>query len=170
MKINKLILVVLVVPGLATTLVACGNDGGSDDDTAGSDTNTGPLAVRSVGSAGDVYVDADGRAVYVAEEEKSGKVLCTDSCLDVWKPVIASGSATTGDFGTLTRPDTDEKQVTFEGAPVYTFTLEGSGEVTGNDVTDEFDGVSFTWHVVDAGGAAPSDTSSSPDTGNGYDY
>ncbi|WP_067429437.1 COG4315 family predicted lipoprotein [Nocardioides jensenii] len=170
MNITKLILVAIVVPSLATTLVACGNDGGSNDDTAGSDSSAGPLTVRSLDGAGDVYVDADGRAVYVAEEEKSGKVLCTGPCLDVWKPVVASGSATAGDFGTLTRTDTDEEQVTFEGAPVYTFSMEGRGEVTGNNVTDEFDGVSFTWHVVAAGGVTPSDTSSGPDTGNGYDY
>ena len=47
-----------------------------------------------------------------------------------------------GELGVVERPDRTS-QVTYDGTPVYTFTEEESGEVTGDGVTDAFD-----WNVV----------------------
>jgi hypothetical protein len=64
--------------------------------------------------------------------------------------------------------------VTLDGRPLYTFTEDpGAGEVTGNDVTDSFDGMKFTWHALTPGGAevsARSAPSSGYGNGNGNGY
>ena len=150
---------------LAATLVGCG----SSDDTTGSGAG-GPLASTEIDGAGTVFTDGEGRAVYVAEEEKSGEVLCVDACLGVWDPVTATDADAEGDFGTLTRPDDSSTQLTWQGAPVYTFKLEEAGEVTG-ELTDDFGGTSFTWQVVRADDSAPpagEESSTPPDMGGYY--
>jgi predicted lipoprotein with Yx(FWY)xxD motif len=71
-------------------------------------------------------------------------------------------------LGTVKRPDGSE-QVTFDGDPLYKFTEEGPGEVTGDGLVDSFGGQRFTWHVASPAGAASGDstTTTSPDSG-GY--
>lgn len=150
MNITKALLPTLSA-ALALTLVACG----SSDDASGSDSASGVLASTEVEGAGNVFTDEDGRAVYFADEEESGDVLCVDACLAIWDPVVASASDAQGDFGTLTRPDDGKTQLTWNGAPVYTFKLEEAGQVTG-ELTDVFDGTSFTWHVARTDGTTPS--------------
>ena len=72
-------------------------------------------------------------------------------------------------------PDGDQ-QVTLDGKPLYTFAQDGTGEATGDGVTDSFGGTSFTWTVASAGsasGAAAAQTttsSSSSSGGGGYGY
>jgi hypothetical protein len=63
------------------------------------------------------------------------------------------------------------RPLTVDGAPVYTFTQEDAGEVTGDNLTDEFGGTSFTWHVVRVDGSAPQESpAGSPEPGpySGY--
>ena len=162
----------LVAAG-ALGLAACGSDGGSDM-ASGSATDT--VSVQSIGDAGDVLVDSDGAALYSPDQEANGKILCTGSCETIWKPLTAgSGQPTVssdvgGNVGTVKRPDGSE-QVTFDGAPLYTFTQEGPGEVTGDGVADSFDGHKFTWHVMTPSGAASGGSSTTADqSGGGYSY
>jgi hypothetical protein len=44
--------------------------------------------------------------------------------------------------------------------PLYSFTQDGPGEVTGDGFKDAFDGKRFTWNVVAVGGSAGSSSSS----------
>ena len=69
----------------------------------------------------------------------------------------------------LTRPD-GKTQVTFNGAPVYRFVEDQSGQIGGDGLDDAFDGQQFTWHAVTTGGApsAPSTTSGSSGRIPGY--
>jgi len=55
-------------------------------------------------------------------------------------------------------------QVTYDGKPLYTFTLDSQpGELTGNGVTDQFGGTQFTWHAAfTTGGASSSSTPQLP--------
>ena len=51
-------------------------------------------------------------------------------------PTAASGA--TGKLAVITRPD-GSKQVTYDGKPLYTFTLDTApGEAKGNGVTDAY--------------------------------
>src|SRR6185503_9140714 len=107
-----------------------------------------------------VLVDAQGAALYAASEETGGKVLCTDSCTSIWKPLTVAGSKPTagdgldGKLGVVTRPD-GSRQVTFDGRPLYRFAERA-----------------FTWHVATPTGISTSDanSSSSSDADGGYGY
>jgi len=131
------------------------------------------VSVSNVNGVGDVLVDAKGDALYMAEQEAGGMVLCTDGCTAFWEPLTAQGSGTPtgassvdGTLGTVERPD-GARQVTFEGAPLYRFTEDSSpGVVSGDGFADSFDGRQFTWHVARPGGATS--TPSTPSGGIGY--
>lgn len=167
MDTARVLVAAAVAPVLAAALVACGSDDSSGSDPAGG----AALDTQSIEGAGTVYVDSDGRAVYVTEQEKAGDVLCVDACLDAWMPVAAESGEPTGDFGSVTRPDDGSSQLTWQGSPVYTFVPEQAGEVTGDNLSDGFGGTSFTWHVVRPDGSAPpadEESGKPPDVGGYY--
>ena len=171
--------IALVAVGSAIALAACGDDSGdSGQATAamGGGGGSETVSVDSLGNAGDVLVDASGAALYTPDQEANGMVECTSSeCTAIWKPVTADGGNPTspsdiqGELGTLKRPDGD-MQVTFDGKPLYSFTQEGPGEVTGDGFKDTFDGTDFTWHLVTPTGVsgASGGASSSSSSGSGY--
>jgi predicted lipoprotein with Yx(FWY)xxD motif len=114
-----------------------------------------------------VLVDANGNALYTSDQEARGTVRCTGACFDFWEPLDIdsgqpTGNAGGGSLGVLERPD-GTTHVTFNGAPVYRFTEDGAGQVTGDGLEDAFEGQEFTWHVVTAGGepSTPPSTSGS---------
>jgi predicted lipoprotein with Yx(FWY)xxD motif len=160
---------------IAAAALALGACGGDDDGSAGSNmgsggetASAGGVSVQSIDGT-DVLADSNGQALYSADEEQGGKVLCTGGCTSIWKPVPASegsGASSDLDLGEVDRPD-GAKQLTYMGAPLYTFTEEGSGKLTGDGVTDSFGGNSFTWHAATttAGDSGSSDSSGS---GGGY--
>jgi len=153
----------------ALVLTACG--GGTSGDSTGS---TAPAAAgadatvtsKDVDGVGHVLLDSSGHALYAADQEADGKVLCVDACTSIWRPLAAgsampSGTDGVGTLGVVTRPD-GSKQVTAAGRPLYTFTQEGSGQVTGNGLADAFGSQSFTWHAVLEGGTTAGGSGASP--------
>jgi predicted lipoprotein with Yx(FWY)xxD motif len=121
-----------------------------------------------------VLVDSDGAALYAADEEVGGDVLCTEACAAIWIPltVPAGGDGPTadgdleGDIGVAERLDGPD-QVTFDGRRLYRFAEDpGPGEVTGDGFADTFDGQLFTWHVASPAGVSGGSTS----TDDGFDY
>ena len=62
---------------------------------------------------------------------------------------------------------TAPRQVTHEGHRLYTFTLDSSGEATGEGFSDTFGGQRFTWHaaVVDSASSDGSATTQTPEHG-----
>src|SRR5262245_19060424 len=138
----------------AVLLAACGSSGyhsGSQGTTQAAGT-PGTVAVKQVAGVGNVLVDSKGLALYSPEQEASGKVLCTGSCVAFWIPLPAGSAAPapmSGVFtlGTVTRPD-GTKQVTVDGKPLYTFAEDSPGSVKGNGFTDAFGGQHFTWHAI----------------------
>ena len=174
----------LVAASLA--LAACGDDdddGGDGGDAASATTDTGAAAATGGGAIAvetidgrEVLADAQGRALYTAEEEAGGQVLCTAECLTIWEPVAPSGGepgAPELGLEVITRPD-GGMQVTYDGAPLYRFLEEGAGELSGDGVVDTFAGTEFTWTVAstDEGGseAAEPEDSEPEDSGGGIGY
>jgi predicted lipoprotein with Yx(FWY)xxD motif len=165
---------------LAIALVGCGSDDDSSaaDDAgsdAGSGSGSGAVSTREVSDLGTVLVDSSGRTLYFAEEEVDGSISCVDACLGFWTPATPDGDVPSDIDGldVMTRDDTGDRQLTFDGAPLYTFTLDRSpGQVTGDDLTDTFGGTSFTWQAAtteDASDSGDSSDSDEPsDTGGGY--
>jgi predicted lipoprotein with Yx(FWY)xxD motif len=171
----------LLLPGAALAaslaLAACGSSGGS----SGSSTTPGganaTVAVKSIGGVGNVLVDSAGQALYTADVESGGKVMCTGACTSFWKPLtVGSGKPTAagdvGKVGVITRPD-GTKQVTVDGKPVYRFSQDQPGKVDGNGFADDFGGRHFMWSAVLAGGGTASSsgagTTSTPSRNN-YGY
>jgi predicted lipoprotein with Yx(FWY)xxD motif len=158
-----LVLGVVVVAALG--LAACGGDddnGSASATTGGGTASAGGVSSQTIDGT-DVLVDSDGQVLYSPDEEQGGKVLCTGSCTSIWKPVPASeGAGASSDLmlGDVDRPD-GEKQLTYNGAPLYTFTEEGPGKLTGDGFKDSFGGTDFTWH------AATTSASSGSSSGGG---
>lgn len=151
--------------------------GGSDDSGAGSSAQGGSSAARTVSVAsvdgvGDVLVDAEGAALYAADQEAGGMVRCTDGCATIWDPLTVSGNPTLGEgldgtLGVVKRPD-GAQQVTFDGRLLYRFVEDPSpGTVTGNGFADTFDGQAFTWHVATPDGVSTSSANSTTSS-DGY--
>jgi predicted lipoprotein with Yx(FWY)xxD motif len=160
-----------LIAAAALALGACGGDddgsGSSDMGSGGGTASAGGVSAQSIDGT-DVLVDSNDQVLYSADEEQGGKVLCTDGCTSIWKPVAASegaGASSDLDLGEVDRPD-GAKQLTYEGAPLYTFTDEGPGELKGDGLTDSFGGDSFTWHAATTAG----DSGSSDSAGSGGAY
>jgi predicted lipoprotein with Yx(FWY)xxD motif len=176
----------LLIPGIviaaAVTLAACGGGGGGDA-TATPSAGTDTVSTQDIGGAGTVLVDSTGKALYVSDQEKAaGKVLCDGACNSFWEPLTVQGNATSssslpGKVGVVKRPD-GAMQATYNGDPLYSFTQEGAGEVTGDGFKDAFDGEQFMWNVVaigNTGGGSSNAGGGSTGTGSsgggsGYSY
>jgi predicted lipoprotein with Yx(FWY)xxD motif len=158
-------LLAAVAAALACTLGACGDD---EQEAAAGPPPT--VSAKQVDGIGDVLVDRDGAALYSADVEAKGDIFCTRGCVDFWIPLEAGSSApngsddVSGKLATVERPDGAE-QVTYDGRPLYRFSEDTDGKVTGNGFTDDFAGRTFTWQVATSKGQASGGSS-----GRGYGY
>jgi predicted lipoprotein with Yx(FWY)xxD motif len=117
--------------------------------------------VEAIDGVGDVLVDSAGAALYTADQEMDGKVRCTRSCADIWLPLTLSGSGdptgpddVAGELGVAERPG-GARQLTFDGQPLYRFADDPmAGQVTGDGLSDTFDGRLFSWQVATAAGGS----------------
>ncbi len=161
----------------ALVLAACG---GSDDNgsaTAANASNAGTHSgVVSVGNVDgtEVLADSQGHTLYSADVEKGGQIMCTGSCTSIWKPASASAKQAKSasaqldlELGTVKRPD-DGQQLTFKGMPLYSFTEEGAGQLTGDGVADSFNGTDFVWTSATTGASTGSSDSSAPSNSSPY--
>jgi predicted lipoprotein with Yx(FWY)xxD motif len=180
-KLRRAALPALTIGVLA--LAGCGS-GGSSTTASGSGQGSGKVVTVSDASGRSVLVDAQGKALYVSDEERGGRVLCTSgACGAIWTPLTVAGKSSltappplAKKLGTVSRPD-GRTQVTLDGRPLYTFSFDHSaGQVNGDGTRDSFDGTDFTWHVatpsghVGAAPSSPSAPSSSPYGNGGYNY
>ena len=169
---------------VAIGLAACGGSSNSDNSNANATTTGGggqTVSTKSVSGVGTVLVDSSGQALYTNNRDSGMNVACTGSCNAIWVPLMApsggqpssSDQAVQSKLGML--KSSGGSQVSFGGKPLYTFAQDGSGQVTGNGVTDNFGGTSFTWTVastgqVAAGSNSTSTSSGSSSSGGGYGY
>ncbi|MEV6269611.1 hypothetical protein AB0L64_20760 [Kribbella sp. NPDC051936] len=148
-------------------LTACG---GSQPAAGGGAAPAGAaVSVKDVNGVGQTLVDASGKTLYFADQEAGGALKCTGSCLSFWIPATGNSQAVQG-LATIKRSDTGAEQLTFQGKPLYTFKLDtAAGEAKGNNFSDAFSGVGFTWHAATTtAAAAPTKAPSS--SGGGYGY
>jgi predicted lipoprotein with Yx(FWY)xxD motif len=170
----------VALPALALGVLAlagCGSHSGSSS-TATGGQDSGTVVTVSDASGHSVLVNADGKALYISDQEKGGKVLCTSgACGAIWTPLtVTSKSSLTAPpplakkLGTVARPD-GSTQVTLDDRPLYTFSFDHSaGEVNGDGTRDSFDGTNFVWHVATPSGKAASSASSSSTTAPSSPY
>jgi predicted lipoprotein with Yx(FWY)xxD motif len=146
---------------LLLAIAGCGGDSSDEDASAAAEgSSRTTVSVETIDGVGDVLVDSSGAALYTADQEMDGKVRCTRSCADIWIPLAVSGSDeptasddVPGELGVVERPG-GERQVSYDGQPLYSFADDTmAGEVTGDGLSDTFDGRLFSWRVVRTGGA-----------------
>jgi len=170
---------------VAVGLVACGGDNGGNSGEATASSSSGGSATvnaQMIGGAGEVLVDAQRNALYSSQQEANGTIRCTGECETIWLPLTVNGNSkptaapgVTGTVSTVKRPD-GAKQVTYNGAPLYTFSEDGGpGTVTGDGFSDSFAGMTFDWNVETVSGAPSSGDSTQENTttdsgGGGYSY
>jgi predicted lipoprotein with Yx(FWY)xxD motif len=178
MKRTRTCLALLAFAVAAVLVVsACGGSSDSGATAPGGSGGTETVSVGSVDGVGDVLVDAQGAALYAADQETNGMVVCTGSCTSIWDPLtVSSGRPTAGDgvtgaLGVVRRPD-GARQVTVDGRLLYRFMEDpDKGVVTGNGFADSFDGRAFTWHVATPTGiSTTSDNSTSSGDSPGSMY
>jgi predicted lipoprotein with Yx(FWY)xxD motif len=139
---------------LAAAVLAIAGCGGDDEG--------GDVVSRADVEGTEVLADAQGRTLYTAAVEEGGKILCVGACTSFWEPVVASpGDAERAagdleaDLSVLERPD-GEQQLTLDGLPLYTFTEEDAGQITGDGFVDDFRGTHFEWSAARTGGGSAS--------------
>lgn len=168
-----------IVATSALVLVACGSDGavGSSPPVPSGGAQDLTVSVLAAGGMGNILVDPSGKALYTPDEEADGTVRCVADCTAFWIPLAPGATTPTAAAGVPTiavidRPD-GAKQVTVGGRPLYTFSPDSPGEVTGDGATDAFGNQHFTWHVVHADGttsSTPTATTPTSPAGGGYGY
>jgi predicted lipoprotein with Yx(FWY)xxD motif len=111
------------------------------------------LHLHGVSGIGTVLTDPSGLTLYTADQEAHGAVECTGACLQVFMrelgASVATPSSVISSTGRITRPDTGARQLTYQGAPLYTYVKDGAwGGADGNGVRDTFGGTHLAWHAV----------------------
>jgi predicted lipoprotein with Yx(FWY)xxD motif len=155
------ILIALLTTLAVLVLAACGGSDEADPPAAAAGSGPAAVSVAPIDGVGDVLVDADGAALYTADQEMDGTVRCTDSCADIWIPLTLpaggepSGPDELADALSVAERPGGERQVSFEGQPLYSFADDGGpGVVTGDGLSDRFDGELFSWQVATADGVS----------------
>ncbi len=164
----------LAISATALGIVGCG--GGEGDESAVAGTDAGIASVASV-EGSDVLVDSGGRTLYTAPVERSGKILCVAACTSFWEPAVASpddaesaAEELEADLGVVDRPDGD-RQLTFNGLPLYTFSEEDPGQLEGDGFGDDVQGTHFEWEAARLSGSSGSPDRNPPSDGpGGYGY
>jgi len=97
--------------------------------------------IATTASFGTVLTDAQGFALYTFPSDHNGMSACTGACVSVWPaltvPAGTTPTAGTGVSGTVASvlQANGTYQVTYNGAPLYTFVGDTTaGAVTGNNV------------------------------------
>lgn len=114
-----------------------------------------------------VLTTTKGRTLYSLSVEKTGKFICTASCLSVWHPLmVPAGVRPTGPvkLGTIERPE-GGTQVTYKGRPLYRFGGDTkAGQANGEGIKDV-----GTWHAASAPRKA-AESAPQPQPENPYPY
>ena len=120
-------------PTLATATQAATQAAPTTAATQAAPTTAAAVTVKAeaVGTAGTILVDGTtGMTLYnfTKDVKDSGKSVCTDGCLETWPALTVDAGETptggpgiTGTFATITRADTGDLQVTYNGLPLYFF-------------------------------------------------
>lgn len=118
--------------------------------------NNAVLITKTDSKVGQYLADPSGKALYTYASDSAGVSKCTGSCLANW-PAYQDKGATTGlpaGVGTIKRSDNGQTQYTYQGMPLYYFTGDSAGQVTGNGVE--------SFSVAKPAAASSSQSSSTP--------
>lgn len=156
-------------PTLPATQSSANNSAAKDQNKPS--INNAVLTTKTDPALGKYLADPSGRPLYTYDADASGKSNCSGACLSDWPPYEATG-VTTGlpaDVGTIKRADNGKTQYTYMGMPLYYFTGDNQGKVTGDGV----EGFSIAKPMAMDSQSAPSTQAPVPsqnDTAPAYSY
>jgi predicted lipoprotein with Yx(FWY)xxD motif len=90
---------------------------------------------KTASNVGSYLADANGMALYTYGADTAGKSICTGSCLTNWPIYAATNAPATlpAHVTVITRAD-GHKQYAYNNMPLYTFTGDTAGSVSGNNI------------------------------------
>lgn len=96
--------------------------------------NNAVLITKTNAELGQYLAKPSGQALYTYSGDSEGVSKCTDSCIADWLPYQAIGSTANlpVGIGTIKRSDNGKIQYTYNGMPLYSFTGDSDGKVSGN--------------------------------------
>jgi predicted lipoprotein with Yx(FWY)xxD motif len=131
-------------------------------------TTPPPFISIGSGQAAGILVTADGQVLYFNDQDTPFAAACVSTCAEVWRPLTVPASKTVslgpgvdGIVSTIQRPN-GRVQVTYAGHPLYTYSVDAIGHVTGNGLIDAYGGRAYSWHAVTAGGQPLTSPSAAP--------
>ena len=132
-----------------------------------------PFLSTGTGPATGVLITARDQTLYYNDQDSTLSIACVGSCAVVWRPLIAPktgsmslGPGLTGNVSTVVRPN-GTSQVTYAGHPLYTYSVDAIGHLTGNGLIDAYNGRAYSWHAVTATGDPLPEPSATPTPGSG---
>jgi predicted lipoprotein with Yx(FWY)xxD motif len=156
----------------ALAVTACGGGAGSASvevpKTASGKAAT--VGVANAGGLGRILVDSQGRTLYLFQKDVGTKSACSGECAVAWPPLRADGKPSAGTslaadkLGTTPRSD-GKPQVTYNGHPVYLYSLDHKAGDTDGQGIDAF---GASWFALSAAGNMVSGTGTNPNPGSGY--
>jgi predicted lipoprotein with Yx(FWY)xxD motif len=139
-----IVVVILVVGGYAlfhkspkTTTPSSTLSSTATSKSQAAPVNNAVLITKTNTTVGSYLADPKGNTLYTVGSGSTGVSNCTGACLTAW-PVYQDKGSTTGlptNVGTIKRSDNGEIQYTYKGMPLYYFSSDTSGQVTGNGVS-----------------------------------
>ncbi len=136
--------------------------------TTAPSTSAATVDVVTDATFGKILQTPRGLALYTFSSDHNGISACTGSCAQAWPPLtVAAGTTPTGGTeisGTLAavQQSNGTYQVTYNGAPLYTFASDTTGHVTGNGVSG--------FSVAKVSGSANTSAATTTTSGGGYGY
>ena len=149
---NSRIGALIATAAVALTALVISACGGSSSNTTTPTTAGGKAAtvgLESEGSLGKILVNSQGRSLYLFQKDQGTTSECTGACAEAWPPLRATGTPVVGTslaaskLGTTARSD-GEKQVTFNGHPLYLYTGDQKAGDTNGQGLNVFGGGWFT--------------------------
>jgi predicted lipoprotein with Yx(FWY)xxD motif len=139
MLIGIIVVVVVIVAGFAifhkSKKTTTSNSSASNSAAV---VNNAVFTTKSNSSVGQYLVASNGMALYTYGGDSSGVSNVTGALLVSWPAYQDTGSTTNLPSGvsTIKRTDNGQTQYIYNGMPLYFFTADSSGQVTGNGVSN----------------------------------
>lgn len=103
-----------------------------------------------------ILVNSKGRTLYLFAKDRNGKSACSGSCARFWPPLVSPGKPTAGpgvraSLLARTRRSNGSLQVTYNGHPLYVYSLDKQAGQTRGQGSSAF---GAKWYAVSARGTA----------------
>ena len=144
--VGVIVVAILVIGGIAifhkssnkTSTTSTSSSSTSKASTPTTASSTSPIVqTKTASNVGQYLADNKGRALYTYGADTQGVSNCAGSCLAVW-PVYqaaeSSAAALPTNVSIISRSD-GTKQYAYKGLPLYTFSSDSAGQVTGDGVS-----------------------------------